>query len=77
MVPEYPALARQAGAAGLVRVHVIVDETGKVIEVSRSEGHMLLRRVAEDAARQWFFDTNLSENRPSRLSGYIDFNFTL
>lgn len=77
VVPAYPTLARQAGASGLVRVHVIVDESGKVIEVSKSEGHVLLRRVAEDAARQWFFDTNLSENRPSRLTGYIDFNFTL
>jgi TonB family protein len=76
VVPAYPVQARQAGASGLVRVHVIVDESGKVIEVSKSEGHVLLRRVAEDAARQWFFDTNLS-NRPSRLSGYIDFNFTL
>jgi hypothetical protein len=77
VVPVYPAIARQAGASGLVRVHVLVDETGKVVEVSRTEGHMLLRGVAEDAARQWFFDTNVSENRPSRLRGYIDFNFTL
>lgn len=77
VVPVYPTIAKQAGAAGLVRVHVVVDETGKVVEVSRSEGHMLLRGVAEDAARQWFFDTNLTENRPSRLTGYIDFNFTL
>lgn len=77
VVPAYPALAKQAGASGLVRVHVIVDESGKVIEVSKSEGHVLLRRVAEDAARKWFFDTNLSDNRPSRLTGYIDFNFTL
>ena len=77
VVPVYPALAKQVGAAGLVRVYVVVDENGKVVEVSKSEGHVLLRNVAEDAARQWFFDTNLSENRPSRLSGYIDFNFTL
>ncbi|HKO44641.1 MAG TPA: energy transducer TonB [Pyrinomonadaceae bacterium] len=77
VVPAYPPLAKQAGAAGLVRVHVIVDESGKVIAVSKTEGHVLLRRVAEDAARQWFFDTNSSDNRPSRLSGYIDFNFTL
>ncbi|HEY5885403.1 MAG TPA: TonB family protein [Pyrinomonadaceae bacterium] len=76
VTPAYPALAKQVGASGLVRVHVIVDETGKVVEVSKSEGHVLLRRVAEDAARQWFFNTNLSD-RPSRLSGYIDFNFTL
>lgn len=77
VVPAYPAMAKQAGASGLVRVHVIVDESGKVIEVSKSEGHVLLRRVAEDAARQWFFDTNPSQNRPSRMTGYIDFNFTL
>jgi TonB family protein len=77
VVPVYPALAKQAGASGLVRVHIIVDETGKVVEVSRSEGHVMLRAVAEEAARQWFFDTNLTENRPTRLSGYIDFNFTL
>ena len=77
VVPVYPALAKQAGASGLVRVHIIVDETGKVVAVSRSEGHVMLRAVAEEAARQWFFDTNLTENRPTRLSGYIDFNFTL
>jgi TonB family protein len=77
VVPVYPAIAKQAGASGLVRVHVVVDESGKVVEISRSEGHLLLRQVAEDAARQWFFDTNLSENRPFRLTGYIDFNFTL
>ena len=77
VVPAYPTLAKQAGASGLVRVHVIVDESGKVVAVSKTEGHVLLRRVAEDAARQWFFDTNTSDNRPSRLSGYIDFNFTL
>jgi len=77
VVPVYPAVAKEAGASGLVRVHVIVDESGKVVEISRSEGHTLLRGVAEDAARLWFFDTNISDNQPSRLSGYIDFNFTL
>ncbi len=77
VVPPYPSLARQAGANGLVRVHVIVDEAGKVAEVSRSEGHVLLRRVAEDAARQWSFNAPVSEGKPVRWSGYIDFNFTL
>ncbi|HAF16610.1 MAG TPA: hypothetical protein DCK99_23515, partial [Blastocatellia bacterium] len=33
VLPRYPAAAKQTGAAGLVRVHVIVDETGKVISV--------------------------------------------
>lgn len=76
VVPRYPPLAKQSGAAGLVRVHVIV-EGGKVITVSRSEGPMLLRKAAEEAARQWSFQLVSIEGRPTRLSGYIDFNFTL
>ena len=66
----------QTGTAGLVRVHVIV-EGGKVIAVSRSEGPTLLRQAAEDAARQWIFQSVSIEGRPTRLSGYIDFNFSL
>ncbi len=77
VVPPYPPIAKQAGAAGLVRVHVVVDEAGKVIEVSHSEGPVLLRRAAEDAARQWFFEPLHTGSGMTRLSGYIDFNFTL
>jgi len=77
VLPRYPPIARQSGAAGLVRVHVIVDETGKVIAVSHSEGPLLLRSAAEEAAWQWSFEGISSESRPARLSGYIDFNFTL
>lgn len=73
VVPRYPPLARQNGATGMVRVHVIVDEAGKVIAVSRSEGPMLLRSAAEEAARQWSFQGS----EGTRLSGYIDFTFTL
>jgi TonB family protein len=77
VVPPYPPLARQNGQAGLVRVHVIVDEAGRVIAVSRSEGPMLLRSAAEEAARHWSFEAGSSEGRTMRLSGYIDFTFTL
>jgi TonB family protein len=77
VVPEYPVPAKEAGAAGLVRVHVVVDQSGNVIEISRSEGPILLRRAAEDAARQWCFEPVYAETETTRLSGYIDFNFTL
>jgi len=77
VLPRYPLIAKQIGAAGLVRVHVIVDETGKVIAVSHSEGPMLLRSAAEEAARQWSFERVSSDGRPARLRGYIDFTFTL
>ena len=77
VLPRYPPIAKQRGATGLVRVHVIVDETGKVIAVSRSEGPLLLRAAAEEAARQWAFEGISGDGGPARLSGYIDFNFTL
>lgn len=77
VTPIYPALAKQYGATGLVRVYVVVDENGKVVEVSRSEGPLLLRRASEDAARQWFFEALSSDGRPGRWTGYIDFTFTL
>ncbi len=76
VVPRYPPIAKQNGTVGLVRVYVIV-EGGKVIAISRSEGPTLLRQSAEDAARQWSFQVVSIEGRPTRLNGYIDFNFTL
>jgi TonB family protein len=77
VVPVYPPLAKQSRAAGMVRVYVVVDETGKVIEVSRSVGPVLLRRAAEDAARQWAFSAIYGVENAVRFSGFIDFNFTL
>lgn len=77
VLPRYPPLAKKAGAVGLVRVHVVVDESGKVIEVSRSEGPALLKQVAEEAARQWYFEGIAGPGQPVRFTGYIDFNFTL
>lgn len=77
VMPRYPSIARQMGMAGIVRVYVVLDENGKVIEIPKSDGPALLRTAAESAARQWVFGPSLSEGRPVRVSGYIDFNFTL
>ena len=77
VLPVYPPLAKQNRASGMVRVYVVVDETGKVVEVSRSVGPLLLRRAAEEAARQWSFSAIHGVENPVRFSGFIDFNFTL
>ncbi len=77
VLPHYPAVARQMGMAGMVRVYVVLDEKGRVIEVPKSDGPAMLRTAAEAAAKQWLFGPALSDGRPLRFSGYIDFNFTL
>jgi TonB family protein len=77
VMPRYPTVARQMGMAGMVRVYVILDENGKVIGVPKTDGPALLRTAAESAAKQWVFVPSFSEGQPVRVSGYIDFNFTL
>jgi len=77
VLPRYPPLAKQSGTIGSVRVYVVVDEKGEVIEISRSEGPLLLRRAAEDAARLWRFQPTPDALSPIRLTGFLDFNFTL
>jgi hypothetical protein len=61
---------------GTVRVYAIVDENGK-IWVTNTEGPMLLRKAAEDAARGWTFPPSMVNNKPVRLAGYLDFDFKL
>lgn len=77
VVPVYPQIARNASAEGIVRVYVTVDERGNVHEIAKSEGHTLLRGAAEDAARRWKFSPTLVAGKPVRLTGFIEFNFTL
>lgn len=77
VVPKYPQIAKLSGAYGLVRVYVLVDEAGKVSAIYRSEGPMLLRSAAEDAARKWLFQVASIDGRAARMTGFIDFNFSL
>lgn len=77
VVPRYPPLAKQAGTVGSVRVYIVIDEKGEVVEISRSEGPLLLRRAAEEAARYWRFSPIADGQSNSRITGYLDFNFTL
>lgn len=76
VTPVYPPMAKTNGVAGTVRVFAIVDENGKVW-VTNSEGPTLLRKAAEDAARNWSFPPTLVSGRPVRVAGYLDFDFKL
>lgn len=77
VVPVYPQLAKASGVVGVVRVYVVTDSNGRVIDVSRSEGPMLLKQAAEFAARQWRFQPAIVADKRFGLTGFIEFNFTL
>jgi TonB family protein len=76
VIPTYPPIAKASRATGTVKVHVIVNERGEV-QVQKSEGPMLLRQAAEDAARGWRFSPVVVDGKPVRLTGYIEFAFGL
>ena len=76
VTPVYPAMAKTHNVTGTVRVFAIVDENGK-IWITNSEGPMLLRSAAEEAARGWVFPPSTFGGKPVRLAGYLDFDFKL
>jgi hypothetical protein len=76
VTPSYPLQAKTHNVTGTVRVFAIIDEAGK-IWVTNSEGPMLLRRAAEEAARAWTFPPSVVNGKPVRLAGYLDFDFKL
>jgi len=76
VTPVYPSQAKTHNVTGTVRVFAIIDENGK-IWVTNSEGPILLRKAAEEAARAWTFPPSLVNNKPVRFAGYIDFDFKL
>jgi TonB family protein len=54
--PKYPPIALAAKVKGSVEVEVDIDSKGDVVLAKAIEGHPLLRRSAEDAAKLWRFN---------------------
>jgi TonB family protein len=73
--PRYPLSAKNANAAGEVKVLVTVDETGKVVTAQAISGHPLLRQPAEEAARLARFTPPSVSGRAVGFTGILLYNF--
>lgn len=73
--PVYPAIAKAAKAGGTVVVQVLIDEDGKVTEAHAISGHSLLRKAAEEAARNARFSPTQLSGQPVKVTGVITYNF--
>lgn len=75
--PVYPPAARTARITGTVTVHVLVNERGEVEAIVRSVGPTMLRQAAEEAVRRWRFRPAEINGQRARMSGFVNFNFSL
>jgi TonB family protein len=51
--PQYPAVAQRMSIKGTVKLEVQVEPDGSVKSMSTKGGHPLLVQAAQDAIRQW------------------------
>lgn len=75
--PEYPEMAKRMRATGLVTVDVVIDVNGKVISAKASGGNALLQQAAVKAAYQARFSPTTLSGQPVKVSGVINYNFSL
>ncbi|MBA3247790.1 MAG: energy transducer TonB [Pyrinomonadaceae bacterium] len=75
--PDYPPIAKAAGAQGTVAVEIVINETGEVISAKAVEGHPLLHQASVEAARQWQFKPTEIDGKPAKVTGRVTFNFVL
>jgi TonB family protein len=70
-------MAKRTRASGIVEVEVVIDINGKVISAKATKGPSLLLQAAEQAAKQARFTPTLLSGQPVRVTGTINYNFTL
>ena len=61
-LPVYPALARERGISGIVRLEALIDERGAVTSVTVLRGDPVLTTAARNAVLKWRY-------KPARLNG--------
>ena len=75
--PTYPEAAKRSRTSGVVTVDVILDETGKVVSATASNGPVMLRDAAVQAALKARFSPTKLSGQPVKVSGVINYKFAL
>jgi len=75
--PTYPIAAKNMRMTGVVKVEVLVNESGEVSEVQNTTGPPMLQRAAVDAVKKWRFKPFSRDGQPVKASGFVNFNFAL
>ena len=75
--PIYPVAAKTLRTTGIVKVEIMVNETGDVTDVQKTSGPSMLQNAAKDAIRKWKFKPFVRDGQPVKAMGFVSFNFSL
>jgi len=75
--PVYPVVARNMRMTGVVKVELVIDESGQVAEVQNTTGPAMLQRAAMDAVKKWKFKPFTRGGQATKATGFVSFNFSL
>jgi TonB family protein len=75
--PAYPSVARLQRVEGDVLLQALVDERGRVEDVTVVNGPGPLRNAAIDALRNWRFKPYLLDGHPVAVRTFVDFHFKM
>jgi TonB family protein len=75
--PIYPVEARSRGLQGPVVLQAVIDEVGKVQDLTTVSGNSILARAAMDAVRQWRYQPYRLNGQPVKVPTKITVNFSL
>jgi TonB family protein len=77
VTPVYPELARQARIEGVVRLNIVIDKQGRVVDIKVISGHPLLIPAALEAVKQWEYNPTLLNGQPVEVSTEVSVPFVL
>lgn len=77
VIPQYPALARQARISGTVRLQGLIAKDGTIKDLQLISGHPLLVQAALQAVRQWVYRPTTLNGEVVEVAAPIDVVFTL
>ncbi len=73
--PVYPEVARRMHLTGTVRIEILIDEQGKVIQATPLSGPSILRSAAVDAVLRWRYRPATLGNSAIRSQGQVSIVF--
>jgi protein TonB len=72
---EYPKIAKQTGAKGVVTLNATIGADGNIKKVKVVSGHPMLTSAAVDAVKQWRYRPTLLNGQPVETETQVLVNF--